>query len=313
MNTTTIFRLPLLFVLAYALILSGSLILVSYPNVSVRYPELSLAAYLSKVFAFQLVQLTGFFTLTSFLFYHYRITQLNRKTVLAVIGLTIFLYTVNTILGSLKVEWLSHLMAKMIADKAELSDFILVLKTADILLYLTSFVLLGIATCLAAKYYLKVSQPALIPDGKIPDIYALLFSCGMVYLMWMTALFLMAVMAPYLPGGVPEPVSENAYTTAAGLLISCGIIFIFVRQRFPVAGGILQIRPLVLSVLLSTVLSMLAMAAVTAGTVYMVLLTDSFRSFGEAELWTMTAVSIALTLWISRTVIGVTFRRLSAD
>nr|WP_242452352.1 hypothetical protein [Morganella morganii] len=309
MNPTTVFRLPLLFVLAYVLILSGSLVLVSYPVISIRYPELSLAAYLSKVFAFQLVQLTGFFTLTSFLFYHYRITQLNRKTVLTVIGLTIFLYTVNSILGSLKAEWLSHLIAKMIADKAEFSHFILMIKTADICLYLISFVLLGIATRMAAKYYLKVSQPAVIPDGKAPDIYALLFSCGMVYLMWMTALFLTAVISPYLPGGAPEPVSDNVYTTAMGLLISCGIIFIFIRQRFPVAGGILQIRPLVLSVLLSTVLSMLAMAAVTAGTVYMVLLTDSFRRFGETELWMMTAVSVALTLWISRRVISVMFRR----
>ncbi len=309
MNPTTVFRLPLLFVLAYALILSGSLILVSYPDVSVRYPELSLAAYLSKVFAFQLIQLTGLFTLTSLFFYHYRITQLNRKTVLAVIGLTLFLYTANMILGSLKAEWLSHLMATMIAEKAEFADVILLVKTADIGLYLISFVLLGIATRLVAKYYLKVSHPAVIPDGKTPDIYALLFSCGMVYLMWMIALFLTAVITPHLPGGIPAPLSDNAYTTAAGLLISCGVIFIVVRQRFPVAGGILQIRPLVISVLLSTVLSILVMAAITAGTVYMVLLTSSFRHFGETELWMMTAVSIALTLWISRRVIGVMFRR----
>lgn len=309
MNPTTVFRLPLLFVLAYALILCGSLILVSYPDVSVRYPELSLAAYLSKVFAFQLIQLTGFFTLTSFLFYHYRITQLNRKTVLAVIGLTLFLYTVNMILGSLKAEWLSHLMAKMIAEKSEFADVILLVKTADIGLYLISFILLGIATRLVAAYYLKVSQPAVIPDGKTPDIYALLFSCGMVYLMWMIALFLAAVITPYLPGAMPQPLSDNAYATAAGLLISCGIIFIFVRQRFPVAGGILQIRPLVLSVLLSTVLSILAMAALTAGTVYLVLLTNNFRHVGETELWLMTAVSIVLTLWISRRVISVMFRR----
>lgn len=102
------------------------------------------------------------------------------------------------ILGSLKAEWLSHLMATMIAEKAEFADVILLVKTADIGLYLISFVLLGIATRLVAKYYLKVSHPAVIPDGKTPDIYALLFSCGMVYLMWMIALFLTAVITPHL-------------------------------------------------------------------------------------------------------------------
>lgn len=309
MNPTTVFRLPLLFVLAYALILSGSLILVSYPDISVRYPELSLAAYLSKVFAFQLIQLTGLFTLTSLFFYHYRITQLNRKTVLAVIGLTLFLYTANMILGSLKAEWLSHLMAKMIAEKAEFADVILLVKTADIGLYLISFVLLGIATRLVAKYYLKVSHPAVIPDGKTPDIYALLFSTGMVYLMWMITLFLAALIPVYFPGGLPDPVSEHAYTTAVSLIISCAVIFFVVRSRFPVAGGTLKIRPLVISVLLSTVLSFLAMVAVTAGTIYMVLVTDNFRHFGETGLWTITAVCVVLTLWISRAVTGVMFRR----
>ncbi|WP_405469678.1 hypothetical protein ACGTI2_20610 [Morganella morganii] len=309
MNTTTVFRLPLLFVLAYALILSGSLILVSYPNISAYSPELSLAAYLSKIFASQLIQLTGLFTLTSLFFYHYRITQLNRKTVLGVIGLTIFLYAVNSILGGLKMEWLGYLLGKMQNNDLDFSDIALMMKTTDIFLYLASFILLGIATRLVAHYYIKVSQPAVIPDGNLPDIYALLFSTGMVYLMWMIILFLAALIPVYFPGGLPDPVSEHAYTTAVSLTISCAIIFFVVRSRFPVAGGTLKIRPLVISVLLSTVLSFLAMVAVTAGTIYMVLVTDNFRYFGEAWIWIITAVCVVLTLWISRAVTGVIFRR----
>lgn len=309
MNTTTVFRLPLLFVLAYALILSGSLILVSYPNISAYSPELSLAAYLSKIFASQLIQLTGLFTLTSLFFYHYRITQLNRKTVLGVIGLTIFLYAVNSILGGLKMEWLGYLLGKMQNNDLDFSDIALMMKTTDIFLYLASFILLGIATRLVAHYYIKVSQPAVIPDGNLPDIYALLFSTGMVYLMWMIILFLAALIPVYFPGGLPDPVSEHAYTTAVSLTISCAVIFFVVRSRFPVAGGTLKIRPLVISVLLSTVLSFLAMVAVTAGTIYMVLVTDNFRYFGEAWIWIITAVCVVLTLWISRAVTGVIFRR----
>ncbi|MBA5859160.1 hypothetical protein F9881_19775, partial [Morganella morganii] len=98
----------------------------------VRFPELSLAAYFSKVFVFQLVLLTGLFTLTLLFFDHYRITQPNRKTVLGVFGLTLFLYTANMILRSLKAEWLSHLMATMVAEKAGFADVILLVKTADI-------------------------------------------------------------------------------------------------------------------------------------------------------------------------------------
>lgn len=309
MNTTTVFRLPLLFVLAYVLILSGSLILVSYPNISAHSPELTLAAYLSKIFAFQLIQLTGLFTLTSLFFYHYRITQLNRKTVLGVIGLTIFLYAVNSILGGLKMEWLGYLLGKMQNNDLDFSDIALMMKTADIFLYLASFILLGIATRLVAHYYIKVSQPAVIPDGNLPDIYALLFSTGMVYLMWMITLFLAALIPVYFPGGLPDPVSEHAYTTAVSLIISCAVIFFVVRSRFPVAGGTLKIRPLVISVLLSTVLSFLAMVAVTAGTIYMVLVTDNFRHFGETGLWIITAVCVVLTLWISRAVTGAIFRR----
>lgn len=310
MNTTTVFRLPLLFVLAYMLILGGSLILVSYPSVSAGSPDLTLAAYLSRVFSFQLIQLTGIFTLTSLLFYHNRITELNRKTVLAVIGLTIFLYTVNSLLGALKAEWLRNLAAQIIADGSGFSDVILMIKTVDIFLYLISFVLLGIATRLTAAYYLKVSYPAVIPDGKSPDIYAVLFSTGIVYLLWMAASFLTAVIAKHFPGGIAEPVSDNVYITAAGLLVLCGIIFLFVRHRFPPDGGILKIRPLVISVLLSTVFSLLAMAAVTAGTLFIVLISDSFRHFGETELWMMAAVCVVLTLWISRAVTGMMFRRL---
>lgn len=309
MNTTTVFRLPLLFVLAYVLILGGSLVLVSYPAVSVRSPDLTLAAYLSRVFSFQLIQMTGIFTLTSLLFYHNRITQLNRKTVLAVIGLSIFLYTVNSILGGFKAALVGLLVNQVIAEKIEFADLILMVKTTDIFLYLLSFVLLAVATRLAAKYYLKTSQPAVIPDGALPDIYALLFSTGMVYLMLMATSFMMAVLSRYQPGMQPELISENVYATAAGLLISCGIIFIFVRRQFPLTGGVLRIRPLVKSVLLSTVSGLLATAVISAGTVFMILLSDSFRNFGETELWIVTLVCAALTLWICRAVIGVMFRR----
>ena len=52
-------------------------------------------------------------------------------------------------------------MATMIAEKAEFADVILLVKTADIGLYPDPFVLLGIATRLVAKYYLKVSHPQL--------------------------------------------------------------------------------------------------------------------------------------------------------
>ncbi len=310
MNQPTFFRLPLLFVLSYLLIMMGNLILNIYPQVSNHGETISLWNYLSPVLGHHFIQMTGQFALVSLFFYHTRITLLNRKSVLGVIGLAIFLYAVNYALAMLKITVIRSVLQDYGPDKFDFSLLIKLVSLADLLIYLVSFLVLYLAVRTAADRYIKNTQSFLLTAETSPVIYGVLFSAGMMYLMWLISLCAFSMMPGDLLNVSPKMLTQNALSVAANLIISGGIIFLCVRKCFPAKESTLRIRTLTVSVISSVILSIVLMIVVAAIFIFIVVNSNSYQSTDMLEngFFVCVAVSAVLILWLSRKVIRFVFR-----
>lgn len=310
MNQPTFFRLPLLFVLSYLLIMMGNLILNIYPQVSDNGTTISLWNYLSPVLGHHLIQMTGQFALVSLFFYHTRITLLNRKSVLGVIGLAIFLYAVNYALAMLKVAVIRSVLQDYGPDKFDFSLLIKLVSLADLLIYLVSFLVLYLAVRLAADRYIKNTQPFLLTAETSPVIYGVLFSTGMVYLMWLISLSAFSMIAGNLSGISPKMLTQSILSVAINLVISGGVIFLCIRNIFPVKESTLRIRELTISVITTVILSIVLMIAIAAIFIFILMGDNFYLSAVKLENGFIgcAVVSAVLILWLCRKVIRFVFR-----
>lgn len=310
MNQPTFFRLPLLFVLSYLLIMMGNLIINIYPQVSDNGTTISLWNYLSPVLGHHFIQMTGQFALVSLFLYHTRITLLNRKSVLGIIGLAIFLYAINYALAMLKMTVIRSVLQDYGPDKFDFSLLIKLVSLADLLIYLVSFLVLYLAVRLAADRYIKNTQPFLLTAETSPVIYGVLFSTGMMYLMWLISLCAFSMIAGDLPGISPKMLTQSALSVAINLVISGGVIFLCVRKIFPVKESGLRVRELTISVITTVILSIVLMIAIAAIFIFIMMGDNFYLSAVRLENGFIgcAVVSAVFILWLSRKIIRFVFR-----